>query len=106
MIDRRHVALGTAIAANIASEYPKGGSRLRGIPAEAEDDYDFRSSSDVQAGTTDADSGDLETVSFGEYGAEAIEELWGGRMSVEHSFEDCADGILVPIEITIEEIEP
>src|SRR5436190_15895844 len=106
MIGRRQLGVGTALGVGIASEDPKGGSGLRGVPAEAEDDYGFRSSSDVQAGTTDADSGDLETVSFGEYGAEAIEELWGGRMSVEHSFEDCADGILVPIEITIEEIEP
>jgi len=174
VIDRRHVALGAAIGASIASQPRAGPPLLYGdqkleagpftlddsrptrswritteveLPAEAAD-HDVLSQTGVEALAADADSDDLATVSFGECGAEPIEELWGGLVFVvDGAFEDCGpgqnctrtfcvditsdedhpvegwwqtwttvqsmdnvkygdDSIPVPIEITIEEIEP
>jgi hypothetical protein len=114
-MDRRHVVLGAALAASIASQ-PKdwppifsgyqsldadpfildGASPTRAwritveaaLPAEAED-HDFVSRTDLEVGPTEGEPGDLATVSFGECGAEPIETLWPDGLSLDGAFEDC-----------------
>lgn len=115
MIDRRHVALGTAIAASVSSQprdWPPlfyGDEALDAGPFTLDDksptrawrittdvvlpeeagDHDFQSQTGVQVLATDPDSEDFATVSFGECGDEAIEGEWGSLVSIDDVFADC-----------------